>query len=167
VERPPARGRPRLDPSFTRRLETDSRTLWARHIDDEQLAGLIWVLGDFSGRCRVLTEQLDEYRSEIDPDATEYPRARALLQRLSDLVNAARSSAPAWPPRPGETDPPAAAADRCTKIIDVGRYAEFPKTWRLDLFRCRPDCGEKILSRRRTFGVSSYCLHLESSFGLT
>jgi hypothetical protein len=76
--------------------------MWARHIEDEQLAGLLWALGDFSGRSGVLTDQLDEHRAEIDPDNTDYACARALLQRLTDLVNAGRSSAPPWPPHMGE-----------------------------------------------------------------
>jgi hypothetical protein len=82
-----------LDPIFLRRLETDSRTTWARHIDEEQLAGLIWALGDFSVRGCFLTELLDDHRAEIDPADTDFARARALLQRLSDLVNTWRSSA--------------------------------------------------------------------------
>ena len=99
-----------LDPNFGRRLETDSRTLWARQIDDEQLAGLIWALGDFSGRSQVLTEQLDDHRGEIDPDDTEFARARTLLQRLTDLVNAGRVSAPDWPPPMGKVWQPIADA---------------------------------------------------------
>jgi hypothetical protein len=89
-----------LDRGFTRRLEADSRTAWARHRDDEQLAGLIWALGDLSYRSRVLTEQLDEHRAEIDPDDTDVARARALLQRLSDLVKAPwlESSGVVWRP---------------------------------------------------------------------
>ncbi len=85
-----------FDPHFTSRLETDNRTIWASRLDDEQLAGLIWALGDFSCRCCFLTELLDDHRAEIDPADTDYARARALLQRLSDLVNEGRSSVPPW-----------------------------------------------------------------------
>jgi hypothetical protein len=85
-----------FDPHFTSRLETDNRTIWASRLDDEQLAGLICALGNFEDRCRVLTEQLDEHRAEIDPAVFDHARARALLQRLSDLVREWRSSVPPW-----------------------------------------------------------------------
>jgi hypothetical protein len=85
-----------LDPHFTSRLETDNRTIWASRLDDEQLAGLICALGNFVDRCYVLTKQLDEHWAEIDPAVSDPARARALLQRLSDLVTEWRLSVPPW-----------------------------------------------------------------------
>ena len=85
-----------FDPHFTSRLETENRTIWASRLGDEQLAGLICALGNFQERCYVLTEQLDEHRAEIDPAVSDHARARALLQRLSDLVREWRSSVPPW-----------------------------------------------------------------------
>ncbi len=76
-----------LDPRFARRLESDSRTAWARDLNDDQIVGLLWALDEFACRNYLLAGFLDQFQAHIDPSETDFARARAVLQRLADLVS--------------------------------------------------------------------------------
>jgi hypothetical protein len=73
---------------FRRRLDKGTHTRWARDIEENHLAGLIWAVGEYGLReslAKTITGQLDEHESEIDPERKDYARARVLLELISNF----------------------------------------------------------------------------------
>ena len=61
--------------AFRRRLEQGANTRWARDLDENHLAGLLWAVGEYGtheSACKLISRQLDAHESEIDPGYKDY-----------------------------------------------------------------------------------------------
>jgi hypothetical protein len=60
-----------------RRLDEGTHTRWVLDMGENNLAGLLWAVGEYGlreGQFKTITGQLDEHESEIDPDTGDYAR---------------------------------------------------------------------------------------------
>jgi hypothetical protein len=151
-----------LDPHFTRLIESHRHTAWACHLDDEQLAGVLWALLEFACRSSELTNLLDEHPPHIDPADADFARALALLQRLSELVYPRGSSVPPrilhfgenWrdvvPSRTGLSAARPILGDAFRRQLNLGKYTR----WALDI------TGDRLLDILATAGELAPLTHL-------
>ena len=86
---------------FRCRLETGTHTRWAGDMDEDHLVGLLWAVGEYGLHVSVsksITRQLDQHQADIDPANRDYPRARILLEVMSNLVRPWHYAGPLWKP---------------------------------------------------------------------
>jgi hypothetical protein len=76
---------------FRRKLSLLKYTRWAAALTEDQLAAVLWAVGEYGLRAQAILECIDRHQDEFSP-GHGLPRARLALELLSRMVDFQRYS---------------------------------------------------------------------------